>query len=35
MIVNKNYTYTKLNCLKFNSALGDPKKVDTPYKKTP
>ena len=23
--VNKNYTYIKLNCLKFNSALNDPK----------
>ena len=28
--VNKNYTYTKLNCLKFNLALNDPRRVDTP-----
>ena len=27
--VNKNHTYTKLNCLKFNSALNDPKRGDT------
>ena len=26
----KNYTDTKLNCLKFNSALNDPKMVDRP-----
>ena len=29
-ICKKKYTYTKLNCLKFNSALNDPKRVDTP-----
>ena len=34
MFENKNYTYTKLNCLKFNSALNNPKKVDTPLNKT-
>ena len=27
--VNKNYTYTKLNCLKFISALHDHKRVNT------
>ena len=27
MFVNKNYTYTRLNCLKFNSALNDPKTI--------
>ena len=26
LFINKNYTYTKLNCLKFNSALNDSKK---------
>ena len=30
LTVNKNYSYTKLSCLKFNSALNDPKRVDTP-----
>ena len=28
-IWKKNYSYIKLNCLKFNSVLNDPKKVDT------
>ena len=28
--VNKNYTYAKLNYLKFNSALNDPKRIDVP-----
>ena len=32
MFANKNYTYTKLNCLKFNSALNDAKRVDPPEK---
>ena len=27
---SKNYTYTKLKCLKFNSALNNPKGIDTP-----
>ena len=30
-IVNKDYTYTKLNCLRFNSALNDLKRVNKLY----
>ena len=30
MFVDKNYTYTKLNYLKFNSALNEQERVDTP-----
>ena len=33
LTVNKSYTYTKLNCLKINSALNDPKSVALPYNK--
>ena len=29
-VETKKYTYTKLNCLKFISALNDPKRVDMP-----
>ena len=34
LFVNKNYTLTKLNGLKFNSAFNDPKRIDTPQNKT-
>ena len=30
----KNYTNTKLNCLKFNSVLNEPKRVDYAVKQT-
>ena len=28
---DQNYTNTKLNCLKIDLALNDPKRVDTPW----
>ena len=31
LLVNKNYTYTKLNCLKFILVLKDLKRIDMPW----